>query len=434
MDRLNDELAALDEARRITGGFDRVLARGFARLGDAERAALHELAAAVDGSPLGAAARESVDALLGGALLPHHLGVLAGCRAAIEGARHDAIFARGAEALGLAPVEPEVEEAAAPSAEDAALMESARQWLMEIALAGLGQLERATVSPAVHGLRHLQASPPLRRLASLLTGFVHELLDATPTAALAVLPQRRWGDLFTRALLATFALPARARARRVDGALRPLGADVRHHDHLLSVVVHGLLTLDGGERHLVRTTLSTWKVDAIAGDELWAMLAALAPPLVDALREPVELSLAGASLLDTGDLLWDGEAAAGARFAPWDCDLGGATVHAPLPRDRHPMLVGMPLVRASADLSSGAIDGVPLDLERVSPHARLDGVTRASGVVALLRFDERFALQPLAARDGKRLRGPAEGVAGAAKVKKPALDVLRERASKLLRA
>ena len=45
----------------------------------------------------------------------------------------------------------------------------------------------------------------------------------------------------------------------------------------------------------------------------------------------------------------------------------------------------------------------------------------------------RAAFQPMAGRKGKKTFGPAEGIAAAAKVKKPALGILRERASKLLR-
>jgi len=57
--------------------------------------------------------------------------------------------------------------------------------------------------------------------------------------------------------------------------------------------------------------------------------------------------------------------------------------------------------------------------------------------LGLLRWDGQWGFQPLLGRtSGRKPKwvGPPEQLAAAAKVKAPALDILRERASKLLRA
>jgi hypothetical protein len=416
----------VEQAAAVSARVDGVLLGGVSRLGTDERQALGALVAAVSDTPLGEGTRGAVAALEAGELLAHHLAMIAAARMAIEGARYDALLDVAAAHAGLRVERHDDDDERAPlDAGMRTLMEGARQWLVEIALAGLGQLDAAAITPAVGGLRPLQEHAALARLAALLTGFAHELLDASPTSALAEPPARRWADLWCRAMLMSFAVPAAPRPRSVSGTLAPLGADVRHHDHLLSVVVHGLLSL-GDERRLVRTTLSAWKVDAIAGDEIWSLLGA--PELLAALAKPTTLEIEGATLLDGGDLSWDGKVKRGAALDPFSLDLAGALLGAVPARDRHPLALAVPLVIA------GAVNDA--DLGRVSPHCNLDAaeITGAEASTGLLRFDDRFSVQPLAVLQKGALCGPAEGIAAAKKVKKPSLAVLRERAGKLLRA
>ncbi|MBX2798031.1 MAG: hypothetical protein KTR31_10190 [Myxococcales bacterium] len=428
-------MSALNAAAELSAGLDSVLGAGFARLAPKQVQALEECAAACAGTPLGPTVAEAVTALAGGELLAHHLAALAAARAALEGARADALLAEVADSRGLVLEPTEVQPPVEAEPETLIRMESARQWLVEVALAGLCQLDNATIVPVVGTLEGIQAMPELAGLSALLTGFASELLDHAPTSGVADPPLRRWADLWGRCLLATYRLPERPTTRTVSGSLIVLGADIRHHDHLLSAVVHGLLDDDGTKR-LVRTTLSAWKVDAIAGAEIWTLLHPLAPELVDAVGQGMTLSVRDMTLTSAGDLLWDGTVAGSEPADPFAADLSGAVVAAPAPRNRHPVQLAIPVVFATAGIADMTVDGLAIDMARVSPYSgyAADEVAQSEGLVGLLRFDEAWTVQPLAGRKGKKVFGPAVGIAKAAKVKKPALGILRERASKLLRA
>lgn len=412
-------------AAATTADFDAVLVGGIARIQDA--APLHALAAAVATTPLGTASRDAAVALAQGETLPHHLAVMAAARASIEAARFDALFRAATAALGVEISATATTEETAPTAEQAAAMEGLRHWLVEVAFAGLGQLERATVVPAVDGLRAIQEDPALSRLAAVATGFVHELLDHVPTARMDEIPARRWTDLWTSSFLATYALPAQPTTTTVSGEFLPLGAELRHHDHQASVVVHGVLESDG-QRRIARTTLSAWKVDAISGDEIWKLLQPQAPHLFASVAKPKHLAVTDMTLVADRDLIWNQSVTEGEPFDPWEVELAGTTCAPPPPRDRHPMALGLPCDPTQLDL--------PIDYERTSKHLRLNdaSIVGANAVMALIRFDTDWSIQPIAARGArKKMLGPAEAIAAAAKIKKPSFDVLTERASKLLR-
>lgn len=417
---------AFTTAASTTAKFDQLLGSGLARISDP--APVLELAAAVGNTPLGKAAAEAAASIAGGDLAPHHLSLLAAARASIEAARFDAAFAVACDALGLSVDLCADGDDRAPSAEQAAAMEGVRHWLVEIAFAGLAQLEVAAISPAVDSLRTVQQDPQLARLATSVTGFVHELLEHAPTAKMNPIPARRWADLWTNAFLATYALPDAPAEQHVSGELTPLGVDMRHHDHVVSVVVHGLLETDG-QRRFVRTTLSAWKVDAIGGDEIWKLIETQAPALIAALVKPATLQVSDLPLLAGRDLRWDtASISAGTPCQPWDLDFSDVLISPPPPRDRHLLALDIPCHSHQLDIA--------MDDRRSSRHTRLDEsvIETAKGVIGLLRFDDEWSVQPLAAVAArKKVLGPAEGIAIAAKIKKPSLDVLTERASKLLR-
>ncbi len=418
------------EARAVVLAVDRALTSGLARLAPDARAALGELADAVGGTPLGNAVAEATEAIARGELLAHHLAAIAAGRAAIEGAVCDALLAAMAVSAGLVVEAPTLGLPPTADARSLTLMQSTQQWLVEIALAGFGQLDRSIISPALGALRPLQEHAPLRRLAALLTGFANELADAAPTAGNPELPVRRWADLWSTAMLGCATLPAAPTRRTTSGVLTPLGADLVHHDHLVALVAHALFEEEGQPRRLVRITLSTWRVDAIAGPEVFARLAPLAPELVAALASPVRLRLQGVTMLGTGDLVWGGavEVIKGA-VSPHTIDLAGATITAPPPRERHAVQLAVPCVGSSppADL--------PIAFDRTSPLAELtEGDEKgALGFVGLLRHDDGFGVQPLAFATKKGLRGPAEAIIAAGKLKDRAAAVLEERAGRLLR-
>ncbi|HHO54420.1 MAG TPA: hypothetical protein ENK18_27010 [Deltaproteobacteria bacterium] len=423
----------VSEAAELTSSLDAVLGDGFARLTPKQTDVLRGLAATFCDTPLHGLLSTAVEALAAGELLSHHLAVIAAARSALEGARSDALLAVAAQATGLMIEQPQVTTASAgPEAQ--VRMESARQWLVEIALAGLSQLDNATIVPVIATLEGIQALPELQGLAAMLTGFANELLDHAPTSALAEPPLRRWGDLWAHCMLLSHGAPEIVPGRSVSGTLAVLGADIRHHDHLLSLVVHGLLE-EEESRRLVRTTLSAWKVDAVSGAEIWGLLEPLAPELIKVLAAPKLLRISD-MVLAGGDLRWGGSATLTRKGAdPFTIDLSGAIFCPPPPRDRHPIGLSIPLVLNQITVGEDGIGGVPVAIDRVSPHSDYDPpeIASSTDMVALLRFDGGWSLQPLAGRKGKKVFGPAQGIAAAKKIKKPALRILQERAGKLLR-
>lgn len=410
-DRVTAALALVD-------GLDGVLAAGFARLVPEQRAALTAFAHGLAGSPLGGTVAAAVDALAAGDPSTHHFVALAAGRAAVLGAVHDALLDEaGVPLVPAAPVAP-----APLTLDQKPRLDGLGQWLVEIALAGLGQLDEARVAPILPTLTSVQATPGLTRVAALATGFARELLDHAPTSAMPELPRRRWGDLWSRALLGTVSLPGTVPSVEVRGHLAVLGADVRHHDHLVSVVVHGVFEHDGA-RSFTRTTLSSWKVDAISGVDLWNLLKPQAPALVAALASPAVLAVSGR--LGGGELAIDAVAEA-TPFDPFALDLSGVAYPPAAPRDRHPIQLAIP----------ARDPGDPLDRSRsVAMLDLADAAADATSVVGLRRWDDGWRLQPLLARTRKgKVLGAATALAAAEKVKADARSVLAERASKLLRA
>src|SRR5262249_60782172 len=111
----------------------------------------------------------------------HWVAVAAG-RAAVRAALYDALRAQAGAALGRPEAVNETVPAAAaePSEPLQNWQESARNWLMEVALAGFPQLESQTLAPFLSTLEQLQGEPRALRLAALLTGLLHQLLESLP--------------------------------------------------------------------------------------------------------------------------------------------------------------------------------------------------------------------------------------------------------------
>lgn len=408
----------VSDALALVASFDAALVSGFSRLDPSAVDGLTELAGAFSGTPLGPAVADAAAALPRGELLAHHFVSLAAARASLMGAVADALAEQAAAGLGLTVPECVTDAPPPPSPEVSAPMEGARDWLVELALGGFGQLEPRAIAPAAATVERVQNTPGLERLAAVLTGLSDELMDSAPTAMLPVIPARRWGDLWTRCLLLTQALPDAQDAVEVSGTLAVVGCELRHHDHLVHGVVWGVL--DG---RWVRAHVSAWKVDAIAGAEVWGLLGAQAPVLMAACLNPSSVEVAG-FLAPSGDLHLT-SVAPGAPLDPFALDFPGNLPAIP-PRDRHPVQLAIPVAACPA--------GVPR--VRIGALSGFGDVPPAFEL-GLLRWDGQWGFQPLLGRtSGRKPKwvGPPEQLAAAAKVKAPALDILRERASKLLRA
>jgi hypothetical protein len=457
--------AGVAEGNELIAGLDECLTLGFARLGPAQHEVLEKTAGTFTGTPLHGPLTEAIEAVRRSEFLAKHFCALAAARAAIQGAQYDALFQQASEALGRkGPGAGAAPKPLSAEGQHTAWLSSTQQWLMELALAGFKHLSVEGLTPFMATLEQMQADPKLARLASLLTGFLMELLAAAGVAG-GERPVFRWADLWTRAMIAAQQPPWLEGGTAVNGTLQPLGVDVRAHAHFVNLVIYGLLEA-GKERRVVRMPLSSYKVDVIAPQELWQLFRPAADPLLESLAGHKALQISGMQLLASGDLLWTGKARLGAGF---DLLASGAAASSPEvislppqpPLTRHPVQLAELVafenisVRKSATpaaLGRGdgngtslelAVDGgaLPIATERLSAGSELDAKTlvTATAMVGLLRFDRGgWAVQPLAARAKAGKKECVIMIGGGAlefckKDKLKTLSVLSERAGKLLR-
>ena len=437
-DSLAPAAAALDR-------LDEALVAGFGRLSSAHLEGLAALQRAFAATPLAGELAAAIAGLARSEFVDRHFLVLAAARCALQGAMHDALLAQAAAALGRP--EPVIE--AIPAAASQALppqvavwMESARHWLMELALAGLANLDVAVILPFQATLDAIEGEPALARHAALLAGLMGELLAVFPTGGTPEVPRLRWADLWSRAMVLAAAPPEPLATRPVSGELRILGSDLRAHDTFATLVVYGALREAGAkEPRLVRASLSTFKVDVVDGDELGALFTDIGAMLLGALAGGVLLNLKGMPMAGSGDLIWDDAKASPGGKASLVADAAAALGAAPAARptlfaaDRHPALIEELVWLAGADYAQGP----PLPIERMAECDELTptDLPGSKGMVALLRFDGgRWSLQPIVVDKGKAApRMVGVGLAAGAKktARGSSLAILKERAGKLLR-
>jgi hypothetical protein len=447
----------VSQTSEILTALDRCFLIGFGRLGPDQQAALASLARIFAGTPLEKPISASVAALAQSEFIDKHFVAVACARAALQAAQYDALRQQANAALSrpTPPTEPApVPSAPPPTGPLDTWQESARNWLMELALAGFQQIEPQTLLPFLSTLEQLQGEPRALRLSALLTGFLNELLNALPISALPSIPLSRWVDLLTRGLLAAAAPPVTPTGRKVSGQFTFLGADLHTHGFFVSCDFYGLLEEKDAPPRTTRFTLSGYKVDVVDGADLWACLPA---PVADDATSGISghqiFQIDDMTLLPGGDLLWDGKAKAkGAaafvklvesRFAPGATDAACGVVTAA--SDRHPVQLAEPVYLPSytVDRVTSAIDlgdvKLPIAIRRISSGSelQLSHIETSKSLFGLLRFDGgQWEIQPLAVvTDGKKpellFTG---GAASAARGKKsPVLAILRERASRLLR-
>ncbi|MFF3670601.1 hypothetical protein [Microtetraspora malaysiensis] len=459
---LDGPLPGIEEALDLVAGFDDALVHGLSRLGEDRAAALAALAGALAAGPLGVRAGEAAEKIAAGSVADEHLSVLAGGRAALLGAVHDALLGRLDGALGRARAPWEASpSAASPGADN--LLAGCRSWLHELAIAGWRGVDHDLVSAADQTIEALLAVPELRRTAVLLDGLAAELRASSPIATMERLPARRWADLWTRALLLSQpGAPAGAPepAATVSGRLLILGVDVHEHATAVQIQVHAVLEpTGGGPSRLVRASVAAPKVDTIVGPALWRLLQ-WHPVLLGALAEHRSLDITDQPLLDSGDLVWhDDRAEAGEPADPFTTArvlLGGALAPAVPPLDRHPVRISEPVLvegyTATTDGGEVTFDlggqALAVDVERLPSCGPLtpELVATSTACVGLVRWDGgRWALQPLAvqatvkrkpvtAHNGDWALGPTDPKVMKAEAKAgDSVAVLRERAGRLLR-
>ncbi|MET8866889.1 hypothetical protein ABZW11_28435 [Nonomuraea sp. NPDC004580] len=444
----------VDAALGLVEGFDEALTYGFARLGDERAEALTAFAGALAGTPVGERLGEAVAKVAAGSVADEHLAALAGGRAALLGAAHDALLARLDAALGRTRDTGDAAGAHAEVADN--LLAGCRGWLRELAIAGWRGVDHDLVSSADQTIEALLAEPALRGLAVLLDGLATELRASSPVATMERLPARRWADLWTRAMLLAQRGPWPGEAEEVSGRLLILGADVHEHATAVRVQVHAVLEPSGGgPARLVRTSVAAAKVDTIVGPTVWRLFGGH-PTLLAALAGHRSLDVTGMPLLPGGDLIWhDDRASAGDEADPLAVarlQLGVATAPAVPPLDRHPVRIAEPVFAEGykTDGRTLTLGGhtITFDLDRLPSCGPLTpALLKAStACVGLLHWDAgRWTLQPLgvqatvkkqpvAAHTGDWAQGPTDPKVVKAEAKAgDVVAVLRERAGRLLR-
>ncbi|WP_432981094.1 hypothetical protein [Dactylosporangium sp. CA-233914] len=434
--------AGVGAALELAAAVDEGLLHGFARIDEDRAAALTALAGAFAGSPLSEPVAEAVDKIAAGSIADEHLFALAAARIALFGAVHDALLAQADAALGRTRADWHGEPG--PAASAGHLLAGARSWLRELAITGWRGVDNDLVSAAGQAIEASLADPELRRLAVLLDGLAAELRAGSPIATMAHVPVRRWADLWSRALLLARdggRAQRAGQAEPVTGRLFLLGADVHEHPTAVQVQVHGVLETAGAGTRLVRASISAAKVDTIVGPAIWRLLAGH-PMLLTALAEHRVLELTDMPLLAGGDLIWrDAQAKPGDAADPFTTarvHLGPALAPATPPLERHPARIAEPVL--VEDLAAVAIDATRLPACGPLTPEVLKGATACIG---LLRWDDgAWTVQPLGVlatvkkkpvgvHTGDWALGPSD--AKLAKSAGEAVEVLRERAGRLLR-
>ncbi len=446
--------ASISAVTEVVSAWDQCLSSGFGRLGSEQIPSLEALARVVAGTPLAEPVKLAVEAIGRNEFVEKHFAALALARAALQGAQYDALRAEAARVLKRPTPEAVDPQPAVATAIDAGPIavwqESTRNWLMEVALAGFEHLEYAILEPFQATLEHLQDEPAATRLASLLTGFLNELLRALPITPNTTIPVYRWSDLWTRAMVAALREPSLPVGEKVGGDLTLLATDLRHHGYVVSANIHGLLEQAGTTR-AVRLTLSAYKVDVLVGTQLWRCFTEAEQPILQALAKRHTLKISDCTLLPTGDLLHDGSLTLGKEVdlparAKEAYAIGASHLPQPLglaAADRHPLHLAEPVYlegyTVKADMLELA-DGTNLALatRRISSAAELQAkdLAGSTGLFGLLRFDGgAWGLQPLLAQTSK---GPVytgmQALEHSRPQKKDTLELLEERASRLLRA
>lgn len=457
-DLLADPVAGIDEVLEAVAGADQALSAGLLRPQPAQAAGLVALADAMAASPLGVRVAEAAEKAAAGAAGEEHFLSLAAARIALLGSVHDALVERIEQATGRAQAGESLPVPGGGQAEN--LLLAARSWLADLARAGWQGIDHDLVSGSAPVVSALLPEPRLRRLAALLDGFAAELAASCPGSALERIPVRRWGDLWSRALLLTLPGVMEAPASTVTGRLLPLGVDLHEHATAAQAQVHAVFEpAGGGAPRLVRASVSAPKPDTVIGAGIWQLLRPHLS-LLAAVSEGRSMDLTDMPITAEGDLLWRAEHAKPGTpadpFVTARVVLPAATTSPTAPLDRHPARIAAPvfLEGYAAEQTGEALtfsfagQPVAVDTDRVPAAGPLtpEAVAASTACIGLLRWDAgTFRVQPLAVETTARKKtvavhagawaGGAVDKAGV-KAEKAATDaatVLRERAGRLLR-
>ncbi len=439
------------ETLEVTAGFDQCLASGFSRLTSEDREHLDSFTAIFAATPLGEAVAQASGQVQRSEFVTGAFLTLAAGRASLLGAVHDALLAQATEAFAeTVPASPEP-GATPPSGEYATLQSSTQQWLLELAVTGFFNLEETHLTPFSATLEQIQEIEELSGLSALLTGALQEWLHLAASETKDSSSLTRWVDLWSAAMLGAQSLTPAEGYVSVAGSFYPCGVDVRSHTHVVQATIYGWLQTANGLVP-VRLPFSSYRVNVVAGDEIWKLFSPEIDPFIEALEQRKELKLTKAELAPSGVLRLLEAPKVGGAVDLFAIAGEAAGLFAPIiARNRHPIhliqLVHFPecKVTIAKDKSQGTIsvEGVelPLALERMPLEGELSLTLLKSTVamIGLLRFDRgSWRVQPLAIQSSGSKATitviSGEGIGKKlASLKANTLETLQERAEKLLR-
>jgi len=439
---LTDLPDGLDVLRQTIARLDRCFLNGFV---GSRYEILSDLPAIFQGTPLLPRIQEATQALSQNIFTEGHFVALAAARSALQGALYDALRAHALVALGrTAPPESSSQNQTAPT-QTHALLDSARHWLMEIALAGFARLDSGTVGSFSPTLSQLRADAATQTHSVILTGFLNELLTALPIHSADEVPLMRWCDLWCQSMLSAVGLANVSAPESISGTLYPLGVELRQHARAASMVFYGALVVDETPQ-LVRQTWTASKSSGIQGDDVWLLFADAQIPLRH-LAEGKSLLLNNMPMLPSGDLLWKPDAAkSGKKYKFVDivqtyCTPGQPIFTRPVRAlDRHHIHIAEPVALTDYQIVENDIqlsDGTKIALDIHRAGLAPETVAATSTLFGMLRYDGgAWSIQVVSAWSEAGGLGFV-GQSGAELLKKPpkssALTTLQERASRLLR-
>jgi hypothetical protein len=449
----------IDQALDVATGFDRALVHGFARLDDERVAALGALTSAFAQTPLGGRVAEAVEKVIAGSITDENMAVLAGARTALLGAVHDALLAHLNAALDRTRTASD--PAATDQTVDGGTRAASRAWLRELAIAGWRGVDYDLASGPAPVITAALAEPGLRGLGVLLDGLMAELRAMAPVSAAPQVPQRRWADLWSRAVLLSQppVPPAQpASPQIVSGRLLPLGLAINEHGTAARLTLHAVLRTSTGSGRRVRAGVTVSKVDTIVGPAIWPLFKDF-PVLLAALADHRSVEVTDVPVLPGGYLVWREEAAELAEpaepFVTARVELNGAVAAQAPPLHRHPASIAEPVLVEGYQVCTEdgrcllTMGSASLVVDTALPSAgplTADSIAGSTACLGLLTWDAgEWWLRPLAveatvkrkktaAHNGDWALGVRDAKAAkAAAATADAVPVLRERAGRLLR-
>lgn len=433
-------------------GIDRCFQNGFSRLTEAQKEALNSFTNIFSQTQFEKPLTDAVDSIVRGNFQVDAFKTIAGARQALAGALYDALqnhLGALSKRVYISPENIQFKEESSP------LLDSCSEWLKEIAICGYESLDHAQLQPFTQTLENLMKERHFYRQSSLLTGFLNELSQSIPVSTMNTIPLRRWGDLWSRAMInATRVIDTQAK-ESASGELFILGTDIHQHSNCVSLKCYGILT--GDTSRFVNFTITSFKVDTIVSQENWKLFTEF-PIFLEALSKNRAVQIDSLPLINGNTLLWDeSKATLSAEFDPLakvSEELESAEFYRVPAYDRHYVHLAEPIylsdykITLNEDEIELSAEGTSLkiDAKRLPSMSIINGkmLKDSKECFGLLRFDNgEWLFQPLTIKTVIKkaeyiIHNGSSAIEMPAKIAKKkktsnSFEILKERSSRLLR-